>query len=46
MKVEKKQNSSIIGYLLELIIEIWRFEKKILQNLANLGHFFYEKSFV
>jgi hypothetical protein len=41
MKVEKKQNPSIIGYLLELIIEIWRFEKKILQNLANLGHFFY-----
>jgi len=31
---------------LELIIKIWQFEKKNLQNLANLGHFFYEKSFV
>jgi hypothetical protein len=33
----------ILGYLLELIIKIWRFEKKILQNLANLGQFFHEK---
>jgi hypothetical protein len=35
---EKKESFYILGYLLELIIN--------LQNLANVGHFFHEKSFV
>jgi hypothetical protein len=44
MKVEKKKKD---GYLLELIIKIQQFEKKKnLQNLANVGLFFHEKSFV
>jgi len=49
MKVGKKKKKSfyILGYQLELVIKIWRFETKILPNLANLGlFFFYEKSFV
>jgi hypothetical protein len=46
MKVGKEKTESfyVLGYLLELIIKIWQFEKKI-QNLANLGLFFHEKSF-
>jgi hypothetical protein len=43
MKVGKKRGKKkfkksfhILGYLLELIIQIWRFGKKDLQNLANL----------
>jgi hypothetical protein len=38
MKIEKK--TSILGYLLELLIKIRRFEKKNLPNLTNLGQFF------
>jgi len=30
----------------ELIVKFWKFEKVILQNLANLGQIFHEKSFV
>jgi hypothetical protein len=40
MKVEKKPASFyILGYLLELIVEIWRFEFFSFQNLANMDHF-------
>jgi hypothetical protein len=47
MKVEKKPGSFyILGYLLELIVEIWRFEFFSFQNLANMDHFSHEKSFV
>jgi hypothetical protein len=40
------ESFDILGYLLELIIEIRQFEKNILKNLVNVGHFFHEKSFV
>jgi hypothetical protein len=30
MKLEKKESFFILGYLLELIIKIWRFGKEIL----------------
>jgi hypothetical protein len=44
MKVEKKSKSFyVLGYLLELIIKIWRFGKKF---LLSLGHLFHEKSCV
>jgi hypothetical protein len=47
VKAEKKPESFyILSYLLEVIIKIWQFELFLLQNLANLGHFFNEKSFV
>jgi hypothetical protein len=32
-------------YLLGVIIKFWKFGKEN-RNLANLGHFFHEKSFV
>ncbi len=42
MKVEKKTGSFyILGYLLELIIKIWWFEKFFFGNLA-MGHFLME----
>jgi hypothetical protein len=44
MKVEKNSKSLyILGYLLELIIKIWRFG---IFFLFSLGHFFHEKSCV
>jgi hypothetical protein len=41
MKVEKNQDpSKFFGYLLELNVEIWRFEFFFLfRDLANLDHF-------
>jgi hypothetical protein len=48
MKVEKTSESfHILGYLLELIIKIWRFEKNILK-IREFGslYLFHEKSFV
>jgi hypothetical protein len=46
MKVEKKQKSFyILDFLLEVIIKNMAIWKNILWNLANLGHFLYEKSF-
>jgi hypothetical protein len=47
-KKKKKESFYILGYHPELIIKIWRFEKKILPNLVNFWvfFFFYEKSFV
>jgi hypothetical protein len=37
MKVQKKIESfSILGYLLELPLQIWQIEKKNLQNLARV----------
>jgi hypothetical protein len=47
MKVEKNPGSFyILGYLPELIVEIWRFEFFSFRNLVNLDHFSHEKSFV
>jgi hypothetical protein len=44
MKVEKNQNPSyILGYLLKLIIKIWRFGF-FFQSFVNLGHFFHGKN--
>jgi hypothetical protein len=42
----KKESFYILGYLLDLIIKLNDFEKENLQNLANLGHSFHEKSFI
>jgi len=48
MKVEKNQDpSKFFGYLLELNVEIWRFEFFFLfRNLAKFGPIFHEKSFI
>jgi len=45
MKVEQKTESFyILDYLLELIIKFWQLEFYFtLENLANLGHFFFMK---
>jgi len=41
-KKKKKESFYILGYQPELIIKIWRFDKKnILPNLANLSLFFF-----
>jgi hypothetical protein len=32
------------GYSLEPVVEIWQFRTKILQKLANYGHFFSRSS--
>jgi hypothetical protein len=41
MKVEKKPGSFyILGYLLELIVEIWRLEKKLFLKIGKFGLFF------
>jgi len=40
LKKKKTESFHILGYLLELVIQIWRFEKKDFQNLANLVFFF------
>jgi hypothetical protein len=46
MKVEKNPNPSyILGYLLELIMKVWRLENKNSSKSANFSHFFPEKSF-
>jgi hypothetical protein len=40
IKLEKIKSFYILGYLLELIVKIWRFEKKkLFQNLVNSSHF-------
>jgi hypothetical protein len=41
MKVGGKKAFYIFGYLLELIIKIWRFEKGGFWNLADLDYFFH-----
>jgi hypothetical protein len=41
---KKTESLYILGYLLELIIEIWRFGFYYFWNLANLSHFFSMKN--
>ncbi len=43
---KKSKSFYIFGYLLELIIIIWRLVELFFRNLANLGHFFRGKSFL
>jgi hypothetical protein len=46
MNRKKTGSFYILGYLLEIIIKIWRSGNFFLRNLANLGYFYYGKSFV
>jgi len=40
MKVENSKNPFYIGYLLELLVEIWRFFILFLSKSGELGPFF------
>jgi hypothetical protein len=40
IKLEKIKSFSILRYLLELFIKIWRFEKKILAKFGEFKSFF------
>jgi hypothetical protein len=45
VKVQKKPGSFyILGFLLEIIVEIWQFEFFSYQNSVNLDHFSHEKN--
>jgi len=43
---KKEEFFYILGFLLEVIIRLWRFGIFLIRNLTNLGHFSHEKSFV